>query len=474
VVRASMARMSEHAGTGLDEALTKMRSVGVAPPAVDVFARYWQQLCEGVTGTIGEDEIDPVETLDALEDLDPDADTEALAHTAVVKLNGGLGTSMGMDRAKSLLPVREDQSFLDLIARQVRHARKVTGARLPLVLMHSFSTRDDCLEALGAHPDLPVDGIPPDFLQSQEPKLRADDLRPVEWPPDPSLEWCPPGHGDLYVSLLTSGVLDDLVDAGFRYAFVSNSDNVGASPSAAVAAWFAGSGAPMALEVCRRTAADRKGGHLAVRRSDRRLVLREKAQVAEQDSAAFADVGRHRYFNTNNLWLDLQQVRDALAARDGVLGLPMIRNDKTVDPTDPASTPVVQIESAMGAAIEVFDDATAIEVPRSRFRPVKTTEDLLLLRSDAFELSEDGTLDPVVDPLPLVTLGDDYAAIRDFEQRFPHGAPSLRQAASLTVEGDWTFGQGVQVRGEVHLADTGRAERIDDGDVLQGHRGADG
>jgi UTP--glucose-1-phosphate uridylyltransferase len=450
----------------LAESLTKMRDVGVAPAAADVFAHYWQQLRDGVTGSIAESAIRPVEHLDTLDELDPDADLEALSRTAIVKLNGGLGTSMGMDRAKSLLPVRGEHTFLDLIVQQVRHARATSGARLPLVLMHSFSTREDCLAALRSYPDLPVEGIELDFLQSQEPKLRADDLRPVRWPADPTLEWCPPGHGDLYVSLLTSGTLESLIDAGLRYAFVSNSDNVGASPSAAIADWFARSGAPMALEACRRTAADRKGGHLAFRRSDDRLVLREKAQVRKDDETAFGDIERHRYFNTNNLWLDLRQVRDLLVEREGVLGLPMIRNDKTVDPTDPDSTPVVQIESAMGAAIEIFDDATAIEVPRTRFRPVKTTDDLLLLRSDAFELSEDGTLDPVVDPLPLVTLGSAYRPIRGFDQRFGHGAPSLRHAASLTVEGDWTFGRDVVVRGHVELEDTGRAEQVPDGTVL--------
>lgn len=450
----------------LSAAVAKMRAAGVADVATEVFASYWRQLRDGHTGTIAESDIGPVSTIDALADLDPDADTEPLAHTAVVKLNGGLGTSMGMDRAKSLLPVRGAHTFLDLIVQQVRRAREASGARLPLVLMHSFSTREDCLAALSAHPDLAVEGIALDFLQSREPKLRAEDLAPVQWPADPGLEWCPPGHGDLYVSMLTSGILDDLLEAGFRYALVANSDNVGAAPSAALAHWFASRGAPFAMEVCRRTPADRKGGHLAVRTGDGRLVLREKAQVAPGDGDAFGDIERHRYFNTNTLWLDLRQVRDVLAGRGGVLGLPMIRNDKTVDPTDPDSTPVVQIESAMGAAIEVFEGATAIEVPRARFRPVKTTDDLLLLRSDVFELDDDGTLDPVVEPLPLITLGPSYTSIRAFDQRFPHGAPSLRDAGSLTVDGDWTFGRGVRVRGDVRLEDTGRGEHVPDEAVL--------
>lgn len=446
----------------LDAATAKMRAAGVADVAIDVFGQAWSELAQGRSGTIGEDDIEPVTELDSLADLDPDADPAALSRTAIIKLNGGLGTSMGMDRAKSLVPVREGRSFLELAIEQVRQAREHSGARLPLVLMNSFRTREDSLAVLAQHPDLAVEGVDPDFLQSQEPKLLAEDLSPVTWPADPELEWCPPGHGDLYPSLLSSGMLQQLRDAGFRYAVVSNSDNVGAAPSAAIADWFARSGAPLAMEVCRRTGADRKGGHLALRRADGQLILREKAQTASEDAQAFGDIERHRYFNTNTLWLDLDQVAAVLEERGGVLGLPLIRNDKTVDPTDPSSPAVVQIETAMGSAIEVFDGATAIEVPRSRFRPVKTTDDLLLLRSDCFELTDDAQLRPVCDPLPLVTLGDHYTTLAAFESRFPHGAPSLQEARSLTVKGDWTFGRGVRVVGEAVLGETPGARPVPD------------
>lgn len=447
----------------LDAAVTKMQEAGVADVAVDVFRRAWTELAEGRTGTVAETDISPVEELDRLADLDPDADPDALSRTAIIKLNGGLGTSMGMDRAKSLVPLREGRSFLELTIEQVRHARRRSQARLPLVLMNSFRTRADSLEVLRLHPDLPVEGIDPDFLQSQEPKLHVEDLSPVSWPADPELEWCPPGHGDLYPSLLSSGMLEQLRGAGFRYAMVSNSDNVGAAPSAAIADWFATSGAPLAMEACRRTAADRKGGHLAVRRADGRLVLREKAQTAAEDADAFGDVDRHRFFNTNTLWLDLDQLADVLERTGGVLGLPLIRNEKHVDPTDPGSPRVVQIETAMGSAIEVFEGATALEVPRSRFRPVKTTDDLLLLRSDVFELTDEAELRPTADPLPLVTLGEHYTTLAAFESRFPHGVPSLRRATSLTVEGDWTFGQDVRVVDDAVLSASSGARPVPDG-----------
>ncbi|MFC8192626.1 UTP--glucose-1-phosphate uridylyltransferase [Cellulomonas sp. NPDC057328] len=437
---------------GLALAQQKMRDAGVPGTAVDVFTRFYGLLESGTTGLIPEADVAPLGDVPHLDRLDVDAaaGAEALAATVVLKLNGGLGTSMGMDRAKSLLPVRGDRTFLDVIAEQVLAARAATGARLPLVLMNSFRTRDDSLAALAAHPELAVDGVPLDFLQNREPKLRADDLTPVAWPADPSLEWCPPGHGDLYTALRASGVLDALLEAGFRYAAVSNSDNLGATPDARIAGWFASTGAPFAAEVARRTPADRKGGHLVVRKADGRLVLRESAQTPKEDAEAAGDIATHRYFNTNNLWLDLRALAAELDRTGGVLDLPLIRNEKTVDPTDRTSTKVVQIESAMGAAIEVFDGAAVLEVGRERFLPVKTTNDLLVLRSDVYDVDDAHRLVAQVDA-PFVELDPEhYATVAAFDRRVAH-VPSLRAATSLRVRGDWTFAPDVRVVGDAVL-----------------------
>ena len=447
--------------SGLEQAQERMRSAGVAERAIDVFSAFYDQLGEGGSGVIREADVDPLEGIEHASALEvPEEDCRAAADvTAVIKLNGGLGTSMGLDRAKTLLPVRPGQNFLDVIVGQVLHVREQHGVRLPLVFMDSFRTRDDTLAALERHGDIAVDGLDLDFLQNQEPKLRADDLTPVDWPADPTLEWCPPGHGDLYTALEVSGVLQKLIDGGYRYATVSNADNLGAAPDPAMMGWFAASGAPYAAEVCRRTPADVKGGHLVVRRSDGRLVLRETAQTDPDDVAAATDMTRHRYFHTNNLWFDLRALQALLRERDGVLGLPLIRNSKTVDPSDPTSTPVIQIESAMGAAIEVFDGATAIEVDRSRFLPVKTTNDLLLLRSDVYGVGDDHRVRAQVEP-PLVDLDRRFfTTIADFDARIPT-PPSLVDATSLTVRGDWRFERDVTVRGDVTLDDTGAAERV--------------
>jgi UTP--glucose-1-phosphate uridylyltransferase len=449
---------------GLEACIQKMRDAGVAGVAIDTFAELYRRLAAGETGLIAEDEIEPVESVPDAEAL-ADADAgDLLDQAVVVKLNGGLGTSMGMTRAKSLLQAREGQTFLDLIARQVLALRERSGARVPLVLMNSFATREDSLEALERHPGLSAD-LPADFLQSKEPKVLAADLMPASWPANPELEWCPPGHGDLFTSLQTSGVLEAMLERGYRWAFVSSSDNLAAVLDPRILAWIASEEAPFVMEVADRTPADRKGGHIARRRSDGGLVLREIAQTPEDDLDAFQDTARHRFFNTNTIWFDLHAI-------DGALRLPLIRNLKTLDPSDPSSPEVFQIETAMGAALGVIEGARALRVPRERFTPVKTTNDLLALRSDAYEVSGDGRViltaaragsPPDVDLDP-----DHFKLVGDFEPRVAAGAPSLRDASRLVVRGDVTFGADVVIRGDVEIEAHGGPVHLADGTVLEG------
>jgi UTP--glucose-1-phosphate uridylyltransferase len=452
---------------GLERARAKMSEAGIDPVAIETFAHYYRLLEHGETGMIAEDSIEPLDS-ESLNDVEVDDESAsaALRTTAVIKLNGGLGTSMGMERAKSLLCVRKGMSFLDVIARQVLHLRREHDAPLPLMFMNSFRTSQDTMDALARYADLPVDGLPLEFLQNREPKLRSKDLTPVSWQRDPDLEWCPPGHGDLYTALRGTGLLQRLLDQGYERVFVSNSDNLGAVPDARIAGWLAESGAPFAIEAVRRTASDRKGGHFARRISDGRIVLRETAQTSKHDLEALADLDRHRFCSTNNLWFDLRAMSEALDSRHGILGLPLIRNVKTVDPGDPSTPEVIQIETAMGAAIEVFEGSRTIEVGRDRFVPVKTTNDLLVLRSDVYDVGGDFVLTPA-GKVPFVDLDSSYyKLVPDFERRFPEGAPSLREASSLTVNGDWTFGAKVKVVGDVAL-ETAAAERVPAGSVLE-------
>jgi UTP--glucose-1-phosphate uridylyltransferase len=451
-----------------------MAEDGAGEDAQAVFAHYYRELESGATGLISEADIAPLPTLPYLGDVDLDDVTgrDALDRTVVLKLNGGLATSMGLDRAKSLLEVKDGQSFLDLIVGQVLALREQYAVRLPLVLMNSFRTRDDSLRALGRYPELVVGDLPLDFLQNREPKLLSDSLEPVSWPADPRLEWCPPGHADLYPALRSSGMLHQLLDAGYHYAFVSNADNLGAIADPRIAGWVAHHNYPFMLESCVRTPADRKGGHLAVRRSDGRMILRETAQTAPEDLESMADLSRHRYCNSNNLWVDLRVLTAVLDETGGVLGLPLIRNEKTVDPSDGSTPKVIQIEAAMGAGIQAFAGAASLHVDRDRFVPVKTTNDLLVLRSDVYRLTGDSRVVRVAAREgrddPYVALDDDhYKLMRNFDQRFAAGVPSLVRASHLVVNGDVRFGESVVVDGEVEVTASQPAE-IPAGSVLTG------
>ncbi|MFY9263765.1 MAG: UTP--glucose-1-phosphate uridylyltransferase [Actinomycetaceae bacterium] len=437
--------------SALAQAQNKMRQAGCSDTSVRVFTHYFQQLESGETGLIPESAIEPLADCPRYEDIDVTVAQQraALDQTVVVKLNGGLATSMGMDHAKSLLTVADGKSFLDIIVEQIRHARRTYGVRLPLLLMNSFRTQADSLAALPA--DIAVDGLPLDFVQGKEPKLRVDTLEPISWPAAPDLEWCPPGHGDIYTTLYDQGLIKKLLDQGYRYMATSNADNLGAFPDPKIAGWFATSGVPFAPEVCQRTDADRKGGHLAVRKSDGNVILRESAQTPVEDMQYFMDETRHRFFNTNSLWINLEALDALLSERDGVAGLPLIRNKKSVDPADSSTPEVYQLESAMGALVEAFSGATPLLVPRTRFQPVKTTDDLLVIRSDAYELGDDGRLRLVGEQAPVVTLDPQYFKnIADFDARVQM-VPSLRKVRTLRVSGDYVFDSRLELSGDVEL-----------------------
>lgn len=434
----------------------KMTGAGMGEAAVKAFERGYQLLSKGEKGQVPEQEISPANDVPHYEKATAGKSSwqgDLLAKTVVIKLNGGLGTGMGLQKAKSLLEVKDGDTFLDLIARQIGALRETTGAQVRFLLMNSFSTSEDTLRALQGGP---LAGEDVEMLQNKVPKIDAATMRPVAWPQDVEHEWCPPGHGDLYPALIGSGWLDRLLADGVEYAFVSNSDNLGATLDAGLLTWFAESEAPFAMEVTRRTESDKKGGHLAIRKEDGRLVLREVAQCPEEDLSSFQDISRHQFFNTNNLWLNLRALKDELAACDGVLPLPVIQNRKTVDPRDKQSLPVWQLETAMGAAIECFDGAVAVEVPRSRFAPVKTTGDLFALRSDAYETRTDGSVALVASRQgkpPVVNLSEEYKLVDSLANL--GAVPSLVAAHAITIKGDNVFSEGVVITGDACFEDLG-------------------
>lgn len=246
--------------------------------------------------------------------------------------------------------------------------------------------------------------------------------------------------------------------------FVSNSDNLGGTLDLQILSHFAETDCPFMMECCERTESDKKGGHLAIRNSDRRLVLRESAMCAEGDESAFQDITKYKYFNTNNIWIRLNKLQEVADEHGGFMPLPVIKNDKTVDPKDDSSQKVVQLETACGTACERFDGATAVVVPRARFAPVKKCNDLLVLRSDAYEITDD--FRPVLHPAcggvaPIVSLdAKRYKHIEALEEATSDGIPSLVHCKRLTVLGAIRMSCSTCFVGNVAVVNTSEEARF--------------
>ncbi len=440
----------------LGEFAAKMAAAGLTSLVIDTFAHYYRKLVGGETGLIHDADIQPIPPAEiphssALAGYAP-AGKRLLPQTVRIVLNGGLGTSMGLIGPKSLLKIKQGRSFLEIILRQA----ELTNSRL--ALMNSFNTHTATLAALER---LKPARMPLCFLQHKFPKVLQGALRPVNWPANRELEWNPPGHGDVYAALHASGMLQTLLSDGVRFAFICNSDNLGANIDEALLGYFAEKSFPFMMEVAEKTPADIKGGHLARHRSGR-LILRESAQCPKEDIAAFKDIRRYRFFNTNNIWVNLEFLKD-LIRQHRIVDLPMIVNPKPLDPRNATSPPVYQIETAMGSAISLIDGAAAVNVARARFLPVKTCNDLLAVRSDSFIYSErDGLkLNPAraesgrSERIKIRLDPAYYGKFDLLEQRFAQGEPSLVACDELSIHGDVYFEKDVIIHGAVTLTHHG-------------------
>ncbi len=444
--------------------MSKMESAGLHPFVIDTFAYYYKKIVSGETGLISDRDIRTIpskEVQDAthLEEY-AEAGRNALKNAVMIKLNGGLGTSMGLTRAKSLLEVKNGKTFLEIILKQTekRHVK--------LALMNSFSTHDDTLDTLSK---IQPSDRPLLFLQNKFPKVLQENFAPANWPKNPELEWNPPGHGDIYTAMYTSGVLKSLLEKGITTAFISNSDNLGATLDESLLGFFSEKRFPFMMEVAPRTPSDIKGGHVA-KLQDGRLTLRESAQCPKNELSAFRDIKRYRFFNTNNIWINLEAL-DRLLKKQGIIRLPLIRNPKTLEPRDDKSPKVYQIETAMGAAISLFKGATLIKVPLSRFLPVKKCNELLSTRSDRFIFSKENNLvfNPKVrSKIIEIDLDPRYFGKIDlFDERFIHGIPSLMDCESLTIRGDVRFEGNVTIKGRVIITNDLESQAVvKEGSVL--------
>ncbi|CAF0749041.1 unnamed protein product [Adineta ricciae] len=381
---------------------------------------------------------------------------ELLSKLIVVKLNGGLGTTMGCQGPKSVISVRNDLTFLDLTIQQLEHLNRQYDCDVPLVLMNSFNTHEETEKVVEKYSHVSVKIY--NFNQSKYPRVDRETLLPIATSMTNSDNecWYPPGHGDVYQAFYNSGLLDQFIQQGKEYMFLSNIDNLGASVDLYILKHLLTDAVKheFIMEVTDKTRADVKGGTLI--EYEGKLRLLEIAQVPKENVDEFKSVSKFRIFNTNNLWINLPAIKRVV--EDQSLHMEIIVNLKSLD----KGFNVIQLETASGAAIKSFEGAQGINVPRRRFLPVKTTSDLLLVMSNLFTIHR-GILvmnqQRSFPSVPLVKLATSFNKVKDFLSRF-QSIPDCLELDSLTVSGDVTFGKGVSLRGTVIII-ANHGDRID-------------
>ena len=427
------------------ECLKKCRVKNKDQRALDQYESMVRFYWSGQSGKVEFNKIQSLEPHDLVPYalLDDDLEEKGKKHLSevvVIKLNGGLGTTMGLETPKSLVAVRAENSFLDITTQQLNTFNTSFNTHIPFYLMDSDRTLKLTLEFISDKYDLKH------FSQHMFPRINKETEAPLDaGVGDRESEWCPPGHGDIFLSLECSGALDELLNAGIYYAFVSNGDNLGATLDLKILGHMVDNNIDFLIETTPKTKADVKGGTL-IRYKDK-LSLLERAQVEDSHLNEFEDVVKFQIFNTNNIWVDLRALKQKSV--ESQFNLPVIVNEKVVN-----GTPCVQLETAMGAAVSVFDKSVSVIVDRSRFMPVKKTSDLLVMRSDAVESNKEGYINisnqrnPAL--LPLISLDSSYESLDNFEKAFV-SIPSLVNCQSLHVEGAFIFESDVEISGTVVL-----------------------
>ncbi|EME83487.1 uncharacterized protein MYCFIDRAFT_88125 [Pseudocercospora fijiensis CIRAD86] len=391
---------------------------------------------------------------------------EFLNKLAVLKLNGGLGTSMGCVGPKSVIEVRDGMSFLDLSVRQIEYLNRTYDVNVPFVLMNSFNTDSDTASIIKKYEGHNIDIMT--FNQSRYPRILKDSLLPAPKNADsPISDWYPPGHGDVFESLYNSGILDKLLDRGVEILFLSNADNLGAVVDLNILQHMVETRAEYIMELTDKTKADVKGGTIIDYEGHARLL--EIAQVPKQYVNEFKSIKKFKYFNTNNIWMNLRAVKRVVENNE--LAMEIIPNGKSIpaDKKGEADVSIIQLETAVGAAIKHFQNAHGVNVPRRRFLPVKTCSDLMLVKSDLYTLKHGQlVMDPNrFGPAPLIKLGGDFKKVSNFQGRIP-SIPKILELDHLTITGAVNLGRGVILKGTVIIVATeGQTIDIPPGSVLE-------
>ncbi|EPG72584.1 UTP--glucose-1-phosphate uridylyltransferase [Leptospira fainei serovar Hurstbridge str. BUT 6] len=442
----------------------KMLKAGLSSEFISDFLSKVDEVRNGETGIVKWEEVGDLDSATdeiSLESIESKGkpNQSVLNELVVIKLNGGLGTSMGLSGPKSLIEIKNGMSFLEIVARQIEFIRKEYKIEVPLLLMDSFSTLEQSqaeLKRIGFSQSFPTS-----FLQHKVPRLLKNSLKPLEFPGDENEEWCPPGHGDIWFTLLETGILDSLIEKGYKIAFVSNGDNLGATVHPGILRYMMEEELEFCMEMTPKTLADKKGGAIFRRTVNGKKLnyqLLETAQVPQDHMHEFEGVSKFRSFSTNNLWIRLDALKERLVS--GKFYLSLIVNPKKVEGQE-----VLQLETAMGSAIQNFPKAKGIIIPRDRFAPVKKCEDYLVRRSDAYTLNSDFSITMTEERKSaglgevIVQMDDNYyKKINDFTSRMKV-LPSLVRCTSLRVEGDILFDVPLEIEGDVTISNPNKFQK---------------
>lgn len=385
-------------------------------------------------------------------DLEDAIDPQALLkRLAVLKLNGGLGTTMGCNGPKSAIKVNKENNFLDITVAQIENLNNTYGSDVPLLLMNSFNTDKETIEMTKKYTGIKM------FTQSMFPRISEDDLLPVE---SESQLFYPPGHGDLFYAIEKSGKLDELLEEGRDYLFVSNVDNLAATVDLKILSFLVENNIDFGMEVTKKTRADIKGGTLI--NYDGSLRLLEIAQVPSDKKSDFKCIRNFPIFNTNSVWINLRVFKEISKN----ISLDLIQNRKII-----GDTPIIQLETAIGSAVRYFSNNCGIVVPRSRFLPIKTCDDLFLLKSNIY-MEENSQIrintERILPNLPVVKLvGQNFNNVGSFEKSFGT-IPNIVDLETLIIIGNVTFGKNVVLKGTVIInATEGGAITIPDGAIIE-------
>lgn len=338
----------------------------------------------------------------------------------IIKLNGGLGTSMNCDRPKSLINVKNNMTFLEITLNQIREIQKKYQINLKVILMNSFYTHQETEEFIKNIDDIDI------TCYEQSKFIRINKKTNEVFDGSKQEHFYPPGHGDLFQSLYDKNILEKLIEDKYEYLFVSNIDNLGSTINFRILDNIIQNDIDYCLETTEKTKHDIKGGTII--EYDNKHMIFEIAQCHPDNLNEFMNF---KYFNTNNVWCKIKSIYNLVKTHDYLKNIDLIINPKKLN-QDNNEIECIQLEFAIGSLIKFFDKTQFINVSRKRFIPVKNLSDLLLIMSNLYELNDRYKLKLMTNEIPIIQIKG-ITDLKTFIKCF-NDMPLFDHAQHITVD----------------------------------------